>query len=115
MGTYDKGYYERWVRTPEGRAKKRAANARWRKSMQEWYHELKETLSCARCGFDRAPALQFHHREGGTKELNLGEVIAQGWGKQRILDEVAKCEVLCANCHLIHHADERGLETVANV
>jgi hypothetical protein len=53
--------------------------------------------------------LQFHHIDPGTKEIELSTAISRGWSKKRILAEVAKCIVLCANCHLKHHWREQGL------
>jgi len=26
-----------------------------------------------------------------------------GYGRKKILDEMAKCEVLCKSCHMKHH------------
>ena len=51
------------------------------------------------CGYDRyVGALQFHHRDGEIKVFGLGER-----GLTRSMDavraEVAKCILLCANCH----------------
>ena len=43
--------------------------------------------------------LEFHHRDQFDKEFNIYEALRNGWGKKRILEEVNKCDVLCANCH----------------
>jgi len=61
---------------------------------------------CARCGYDRSPAaLHFHHRDPAEKELKPSRLNRLGWS--RIWAEVAKCDVLCANCHAEHHESER--------
>jgi excisionase family DNA binding protein len=54
---------------------------------------------CCICGYDRyIGALQFHHRDGESKEFGLADR-----GLTRSLDsvraEAAKCVLLCANCH----------------
>jgi transcriptional regulator with XRE-family HTH domain len=54
---------------------------------------------CSVCGYDRyIGALQFHHRDSAEKLFGVGER-----GLTRSLEtvraEVAKCILLCANCH----------------
>jgi hypothetical protein len=49
----------------------------------------------------------FHHDDPRQKEITIAQAVLGGWPKQRILDEVAKCHVLCANCHAKHHWNER--------
>ena len=72
----------------------------WRARMREFVHSLKTV--CVDCGFDNPIALDFHHISK-DKEINISKVINRGWGKTRILNEVAKCILLCANCHRIRH------------
>lgn len=31
----------------------------------------------------------------------------RGWGLKKVLEEIAKCDLICANCHAIEHY-ERG-------
>lgn len=64
-----------------------------------WYQELKQKLSCSKCGDKRFYVLDFHHREKDDKFKSISNMIAQGFSKQRILDEMDKCNILCANCH----------------
>jgi hypothetical protein len=75
---------------------------RKRANMQKFF-EYKKSLSCVRCGFSDYRALQFHHLHG--KLMNVSQMSkSYSWG--RVLDEIGKCEVLCANCHMIeHHPD----------
>ncbi len=55
---------------------------------------------CERCGYNRClEALEFHHRDPSTKRflVNGSVLAAKRW--EVILEEAAKCDILCANCH----------------
>ena len=73
---------------------------------KEWYIKFKKSLKCATCGFSHPAALQFHHIDSVTKKHEISKMVASGHSLKTILLEVAKCEVLCANCHQIKHWSE---------
>jgi DNA-binding transcriptional ArsR family regulator len=55
--------------------------------------------ACGLCGYDRhVGALQFHHVDRATKDFSIAH---RGVGRSldRARSEVAKCVLLCANCH----------------
>lgn len=58
---------------------------------------------CSRCGWDKHPAaLQFHHTDPSSKEFNLSaNTLLREKGNYE--GELAKCILLCANCHAIEH------------
>jgi hypothetical protein len=60
---------------------------------------------CSICGYDKCiAALEFHHK-AGNKE-NLISVMFNAASKEKILKEVNKCILVCANCHRdIHFKD----------
>lgn len=66
----------------------------------EWLRSLKAGRPCHDCGRTFAPeAMQWDHLPGAAK---LGDVSTlRGRSKQEILDEIAKCELVCANCHVL--------------
>jgi len=65
-----------------------------------WYKEIKLSLSCECCGYDRIPqAIEFHHVDPSTKVANVSDMVFSLYSKKRILEEIAKCEVLCLICH----------------
>jgi hypothetical protein len=70
-----------------------------------WIKEQKASLTCVECGEDHIACLDFHHRDPNEKDCTLAwAAIQKGWGKKRILEEMAKCDVLCSNCHRkLHH------------
>jgi hypothetical protein len=62
---------------------------------------LKLAQGCADCGYNAHPAaLDFDHRPGEVKlfTVSLGSTSK---GIQTLLAEVAKCDVVCANCHRV--------------
>ena len=68
------------------------------KSMSEWFIEYKKNLKCKLCGEDRYWVLDFHHIDPKEKDLEVSILIRKG-NKNKILKEIEKCNVLCANCH----------------
>ena len=71
--------------------------------LKVWLEEYKKTRRCERCGFNDYRALEFHHPEGADKHFNVGDMVRLGMSITSIRREIAKCEVLCANCHNIEH------------
>jgi hypothetical protein len=82
---------------------------RRRKELRQWWDELKATKRCDHCGESAPECLHFHHRDPSQKKDTLSNAVGQGWTKERLLEELAKCDVLCANCHMKRHWDERRL------
>ena len=73
------------------------------------YLEYKGT-SCVKCGYDKCESsLTFHHLDPSIKEFNIGKVSERYLNineiKDKVINELDKCEVLCFNCHIIEHCD----------
>jgi hypothetical protein len=75
--------------------------------IKAFVQQQKVGLSCKRCGISDARVLDFHHLDKSSKDRGLSYAYSQGWSNERIVREIAKCEVLCANCHRILHWEER--------
>jgi len=43
--------------------------------------------------------MQYDHLPDFEKEFSISKAIMGGYGKKRILTEMGKCELVCANCH----------------
>ena len=67
-------------------------------STRAWWKEYKTTLKCEQCGESHPACLDFHHLSKETKVSTLNR-LARNKGKEAVLAELAKCIVLCANCH----------------
>lgn len=72
---------------------------------KEWIEKYKEEQKCERCGENRSKALQFHHKEPSKKGKQVSRLVSNGVTIERIKEEIEKCEVICANCHQIHHIE----------
>lgn len=81
----------------------RESNRNVREKLRVWYRNLKSTLVCNRCGFAHPAALEFHHINPDEKSFEVARLVGMGASERRILEEIAKCEVLCSNCHAIEH------------
>jgi len=60
--------------------------------------DYKSTHPCVDCGESDPIVLDFDHVRD-QKVAAVGRLVGSGAKLQRIVDEIAKCEVRCANCH----------------
>ena len=94
-----KGYCERCL---EDRARQQEKV----RQLSAWTTGLKEGLRCTDC--DQAFESSFLHWDnlpGFEKIANISDMPWKGFSKEAILQEVNKCELVCATCHA-----KRGME-----
>jgi hypothetical protein len=56
-----------------------------------------------KCGEDHPACLDFHHRDPSTKSFCPNEGIKKCVKPSLMIEELAKCDVLCSNCHRKEH------------
>lgn len=66
-----------------------------------WFRDFKKTLKCSKCQESHWACLDFHHL--GDKDSTVNELVSRMVSKDRVIEEVKKCIVLCANCHRKEH------------
>ncbi len=60
---------------------------------------------CTKCGFDKYRAsLDAHHADPSKKDPSARHM--RFWSDKRIMIEIAKCVLLCKNCHAALHSGE---------
>lgn len=91
-----KGYYK----TGGGVDAYRLKEATKVKRRREVLSKYKEYVGCIYCGYNtNGLALQFDHREPSKKHRDVSSLVPGGLRK--LFEEIRKCDVVCANCHLI--------------
>ncbi len=61
---------------------------------------------CMDCGGSfHHSAMDFHHRDPSQKTDSISKMVVRG-GIERLKEEIAKCDLICANCHRIRHWNE---------
>ena len=78
----------------------RAKRKVYTQERRKWFNEYKQNLKCSECGETHPACLEFHHTDPKRKDFGIAEAICQlNLGKDKILEEINKCVVLCSNCH----------------
>lgn len=90
---YGKEWYEK-------NKKKRIAAAMKRKQeLKQWVAKQKEGQPCEECGWaGSAAAMHWHHVNPEEKLFSISDG-SNRYGKKKIIEEIKKCRLLCANCH----------------
>lgn len=89
------------------RAFMRGHMAARRQEIRDFLHDAK-SVPCTDCG-DPHPyyVMHFHHCRG-TKAFNLSRASSSPtlYTRAKIEAEIAKCDVVCANCHAYRHGPD---------
>ena len=80
-----------------------ATNEAARKPRQDYINKVKLASGCTDCGLidlEHLEIYDFDHLPGQTKARGVAAMLTSGTFED-LLAEIAKCEVVCANCHRI--------------
>lgn len=64
--------------------------------------------SCEKCGISDPRVLEFDHIDPKTKDFSIAKAMHDIMSWDKLLAEIQKCQILCANCHKIKTAAEQG-------
>lgn len=63
------------------------------------YFQLLSEGKCKKCPEADVFALEYDHRDGEVKVASIRTMVGAGYCWKTIESEIAKCDLLCANCH----------------
>ncbi len=89
---------------------KRETQAKRKVRLRLWMEQYKQARCCERCGYSDHRALEFHHLRREEKAINVSEML-RGNSVATMKREIAKCVLLCANCHAIEHYHDIVVKT----
>lgn len=97
---YDRKRYQTIDKTRKLNNKKKIINR------QRELIKLAKQSGCIDCGNKDFRVLDFDHVYG-IKKYNISSMIFNGLSDQTVLNEIAKCQIRCANCHRIATYERR--------
>ncbi len=97
---YSAKHYETTKAATKLRIKERSSS-----NKKQW-DLYKSTLKCVKCNFAHPAALDFHHVDPKEKEYSISALVSNK-SFTKAMKEAKKCIILCANCHRVHHFEER--------
>lgn len=69
--------------------------------LQQYSNRLKQQRGCDKCGYNKCPtALEWHHPDN---DKDNDPSLLLHYSLKRYLQEISKCQLLCANCHREEH------------
>ena len=93
--------------------KTRKRNSGLRRVINEYILSYFKNHSCIDCGESNPIVLEFDHRDGNQKEESIS-----GFSRvrklEKVVSEIEKCDVRCANCHRKKTAKQFGWFKLTN-
>ena len=87
----------------EVRRKRRERRKTKKQLIRDYVWNAKANSKCYICGEDDPIVLSFHHRDPSGKEADPSNMYTNCWSIERAEKELAKCVILCLNCHRRAH------------
>ena len=95
-----------YVRSEASKKAKVEYAKRRRTTRKHWLNKYKISKGCAWCGYSQyGGSLDFDHIDKTDKVMDISNM--RKGNLKKLIAEVRKCRVLCANCHAIHSKNQR--------
>ena len=97
-----KEYQKQWHKENKNRLKesKKSYSTTRRHKHQKIIRRFMVTKGCLICGYNKSyHALCFHHLDPKEKKREVGKMVNENYSLKTLKKEIAKCVVLCSNCH----------------
>ena len=88
--------------------KTRKRNKRIMVLCHEYINSYLSSHKCIDCGENDVLVLEFDHRIRSEKSFDISRMNRQGYSLERLVEEISKCDIRCANCHRRKTAKESG-------
>jgi hypothetical protein len=93
------------------RRQSREARDKRRAIARAYVTEILRGGTCADCGLADPSVLEFDHV--GPKTMDVGKLVREAYRLERVIAEIANCELVCTNCHRATDAAARTLLATA--
>jgi len=95
-----KEYYSEYYKGEKEQARLRKHNTKVREEIKTYIRKAK-SAPCLDCdGLYPYFVMDFDHREPSVKVMGVAQLVNYG-SLDRVKEEIAKCDLVCANCHRI--------------
>lgn len=79
--------------------KARKRNLRLKKDAIKYIGSFLLSHPCIDCGEDDILVLEFDHRDKKVKVGDISSIIRNSGSLEKLIEEISKCDIRCANCH----------------
>lgn len=97
----DKAAYQRAWRA--SRAPKGFSHRGKKRDRIDRYINSKKSMPCMDCGYTFPSECMDYDHVRGEKLFGVSQMSSRSVSMQDVADEIAKCDLVCANCHRIRH------------
>lgn len=105
---YDRNRYM----TTDRPEKAKLSNKKARERNIAWLENFFEGQKCVDCGNNDRRVFHLDHLDPANKLENVSKLVWKGGSIAKLENEVSKCVVRCANCHMIRTGIQYGWRTV---
>lgn len=95
---------ELWGESPQRQKLVRDRRKKQQALLRAHVEAIKLERGCLCCPEREIVCLKFHHLEGEDKLLEICTIVRHAWSLKKLEEEIAKCVVVCGNCHDKIHA-----------